>query len=208
MMLSPLLFIIFIPITWIAYRNAPFKTALRVTFSFSIVPLAIFLMFENYSFFADHLPTLFGTFTTISKAGGSIKGVSVLAALITCPLAVLGCYLWYKLHYFIDRKILLGREPKPLSDAEQEIRLLNTMWMGIFISSLLLSIILCTGIANIFHRFQIEANLLGMILIFSTLPAITITMYCKRRWRLNVGGRKVAEVGSQPERVEPDCASQ
>jgi hypothetical protein len=149
MVVSPFLFIFYVPITWIAYRNAPFRTPLRITFSLAVVPLFIFLMYHNYSFVSDYFPRVVGSFEAVSAARPSGKGTSMLAALITCPLAAFGCFLWYKIHYFLDRKILGGKEPKPLNKSEQQIRFFNTVWMAIFVVSLLLSFMLTVGISQI-----------------------------------------------------------
>lgn len=98
-----LLFLFFVPTTWIAYRNAKFWMPLRILFSFTVVPLFMALMTINYFFVADHFPWLVNLFDSIPGKSG--KPASMLAFLITCPLAVLGCYVWYKSLEFVNSKI-------------------------------------------------------------------------------------------------------
>ena len=79
--------------------------ALRVLFSFTVAPLFMALMTMNYFYVADHFPSLVDFFNSIPEGKKSGKSAAMLAFLLTCPIAVLGCYLWYKLLESINRKI-------------------------------------------------------------------------------------------------------
>jgi len=91
--------------SWIAFRNTKFRMSLRVLFSFTAAPLFLVLMTINYFYIADHFPSLVDLFNSIHNGRKSGKPESVLAFFITCPLAVLGCYIWYKFLEFINKKI-------------------------------------------------------------------------------------------------------
>jgi hypothetical protein len=103
--IGSLLLLFFLPPTWIAFRNTKFRMLLRILFSFTVVPLFMVLMTMNYFYVADHFPSLVDLFNSIPEGRKSDKSAAVLAFLLTCPIAVLGCYLWYKLLEFINRKI-------------------------------------------------------------------------------------------------------
>jgi hypothetical protein len=103
--IGSLLLLFFVPPTWIAFRNTKFRMPIRVLFSFTVVPLFMVLMAINYFYVADHFPSLVDLFNSLPDGRKSGKSASMLAFLLTCPIAVLGCYLWYKLLEFINRKI-------------------------------------------------------------------------------------------------------
>jgi len=107
--IGSLLLLFFVPPTWIAFKNTKFRMSLRVLFSFTVVPLFMVLMTMNYFYVADHFSSLVDLFNAIPDGRKSGKSASMLAFLLTCPAAVLGCYLWYKLLEIINRKI----EAKP-----------------------------------------------------------------------------------------------
>lgn len=108
--IGSLLLLFFVPPTWIAFRNTKFRMPLRVLFSFTIVPLFMVLMTMNYFYVADHFSSLVDLFNSIPEGSKSGKSASMLAFLLTCPLAVLGCYLWYKLLELLNRKIETGMD--------------------------------------------------------------------------------------------------
>jgi hypothetical protein len=108
--IGSLLLLFFVPPTWIAFKNTKFRTSLRFLFSFTVVPLFMVLMTINYFYIADHFPSLVDLFNSIPEGRKSGKSASMLAFLLTCPVAVLGCYLWYKLLEIINRKIVAKQD--------------------------------------------------------------------------------------------------
>ena len=94
--------IIYAAPTVIAYRNTKFGLPLRFLFSFSVVPLFIALMAVNYWLVATYAPALLDIWQSIPENRQASKPALIIAVLITCPVSVAGCYVWFQLLKFID----------------------------------------------------------------------------------------------------------
>lgn len=106
------LLIIYAPPTVIAYRNTKFRLPVRVLFSFSVVPLFIALMAVNYWLVVKYAPALLDLWQSIPENKQTTKPASIFAILITCPVSVAGCYVWFQFLKFIDVH-LLGIRMRP-----------------------------------------------------------------------------------------------
>ena len=95
--------VIFVPPTVIAFRNTRFSMPLRILFSFTVVPLFAALMAANYFFVADYFPGLVEHFQSIPERAEPTTSEVIFAFVLTCPLAVAGCALWYYVLKYIDR---------------------------------------------------------------------------------------------------------
>ncbi len=103
------LLIIYAPPTIIAYRNTKFRLPLRILFSFSVVPLFIALMAVNYWLVVRYAPALLDFWQSIPGSRLGTKPASIIAVLITCPVSVVGCYVWFQFLKFIDVHFLGNR---------------------------------------------------------------------------------------------------
>jgi hypothetical protein len=107
------LLIIYTPPTVIAYRNTKFRLPVRVLFSFSVVPLFMALMAVNYWLVAKYAPALLDLWQSIPENRQARKPASIIAVLITCPVSVAGCYVWFQVLKFIDVRLLGNRMKRP-----------------------------------------------------------------------------------------------
>jgi hypothetical protein len=173
-----LLFIFYVPPTWIAYRNTQFCMSLRVIFSITIVPLFFILMIKNYWIVADHFPGLVDLFNSVPDSRKSGKPASILAFFITCPLAVLGCYCWFKLLKFIDSK--LGNKPKGQCNLDIAKNESQAIWLGIFSLSLILSMILGSALINLLIGRGIQITPINSVPIYFVLPALVVGAFIRK----------------------------
>ena len=95
--------VIFVPPAVIAFRNTRFCPVLRILFSVTVAPLFAALMAANYFVFADHFPGLVEHFQSIPEGAEPTTSEVIFAFMLTCPLAVAGCVLWYYLLKYVDR---------------------------------------------------------------------------------------------------------
>lgn len=95
--------VIFVPPTVIAFRNTRFCMPLRILFSVTVVPLFAMLMAANYLFIADYFPALIERFHSLPEGNEPTTYEMIFAFVLTCPLAVAGCVLWYYVLKYMDR---------------------------------------------------------------------------------------------------------
>lgn len=95
--------ILFVPPTVIAFRNTRFCMPLRILFAVTVVPIFAALMAANYFFIADYFPGLVEQFQSVPEEAETTTYEVILAFVLTCPLAVAGCALWYFVLKYIDR---------------------------------------------------------------------------------------------------------
>ncbi len=182
-----LLFIFFVPTTWIVYRNLNFRIPLRLTFSLTVVPLFIFLMAKNYFWISDHFPKLVELYGSVAQK--SNKEGSIIAFILTCPLSFFGCYVWYKAHDIIDKKLFsVSQQPIPIKqsvEVEKEINIFQLKWMGYLTIVILVNLPIGLSILNVLEKSQYPISPVGIIAIVSALPFLVIVLYFMKRSSIN-----------------------
>ena len=182
-----LLFIFFVPTSWIAYRNLNFRIPLRLTFSLTVVPLFIFLMAKNYFWISDHFPKLVELYGSVAQK--SNKGGSIIAFILTCPLSLFGCYVWYKVHDIIDNKLFsVSQQPIPIKqndEAEKERNIFQLKWMGYLTLAILVNLPIGLTILNVLEKAKYPISPVGIIAIVSVLPFLVIVLYFRKRSSIN-----------------------
>lgn len=180
-----LLFIFFVPTSWIIYRNTNFRMPLKLTFSLSVVPLFIFLMTKNYFFIADHFPRIIDLYSSIPDAQKSRQGGLIITFILTCPLSFFGCYIWYKILYLLDKRIYGKHLPETIKQNNEEttnkIKFFETKWMGYFIVSLLITLFVGFEFLNFLERNGRPISTLGLVVVLATLPVLSIVIFIKKR---------------------------
>lgn len=182
-----LLFIFFVPTSWIVYRNLNFRIPLRLTYSLTVVPLFIFLMAKNYFWIADHFPKLVELYGSVAQQ--TKKGGSIMAFLLTCPLSFFGCYVWYKVHDIIDKKLFSVSQQSILikqdNEVEKEKNIFQLKWMGYLTLAILVNLPIGLSILNVLEKYQYPISTVGIIAIVSVLPLLVIVLYFRKRSSVN-----------------------
>ena len=182
-----LLFIFFIPTSWIVYRNLDFRIPLKFTYSLTVVPLFIFLMAKNYFWIADHFPKLVELYGSVAQK--SNKGGSIIAFLLTCPLSLFGCYVWYKIHDIINKKLFSATQQKiPTNqndEVERERSVFQLKWMGYLTLAILVNLPIGLSILNVLDKAKYPISPVGIIAIVSALPLLVIVFYFRKRSSIN-----------------------
>ncbi len=182
-----LLFIFYVPPTWIIFRNTKFIIPLRIIFSISIVPLFFVLMIKNYWFVADHFPGLVDQFNSVPEAKKSGRPASILAFLLTCPLPVLGCYCWFKLLSFLNSKASNNKNQKALDKVELAENASQAIWLGILSVSLIVSIILGSYMIEFLSKRGSQISPSQAIAFYLILPALVVIAYTVKRFCFKKG---------------------
>lgn len=183
-----LLFIFYVPPTWIIFRNTRFITPLRIIFSISIVPLFFVLMIKNYWVVSDHFPKLVDQFNSVPDAAKSGRPATILAFLLTCPLPVLGCYFWYKLISLINSKVSNNRDQKELNKVELAENASQAIWLGIFALSLIMSLLLCSYSIEFLIKKGIQISPIQAFAVYLILPVLVVLAYVIKRFVINKEG--------------------
>lgn len=180
-----LLFIFYVPPTWIIFRNTRFITPLRIIFSISIVPLFFILMVKNYWFVSDHIPDLVDQFNAVPDSMKSGRSATILAALLTCPLPVLGGYCWFKLLSFVNSKVSTNKDQKALDKVELAENASQAIWLGILSLSLIMSFILGSNLIEYLVKRGSQISPSQAVAAYLILPTLVIIVYVIKRIRIN-----------------------
>jgi hypothetical protein len=97
---------------WILFRNVALTGARRLAFAISAGPLFFALMFVNLWLVSRWLPSLLEEAEAHRHDGplGHEDGVPA-SFLVSAPLALLGCYLWYRLLKLFEKTPAEGKTP-------------------------------------------------------------------------------------------------
>ncbi len=101
--IGALCFIFYVPPTVIIFRNINFIGPIRAFYSLTVVPIFIIFMFINIYFSMQWFPQLF---ETVAASNGASRGDAMLAAIISCPLAVLVSFLYFKFFTVLNQMML------------------------------------------------------------------------------------------------------
>jgi hypothetical protein len=92
----------YIPPSVIIFRNIRFVQPLKAIYSFSAVPVFIIFMFLNIYFTMKWFPQLFDN---ILASDSPSRSTAMQAALVSCPLAALVSFLYYRFFSIINQTI-------------------------------------------------------------------------------------------------------
>jgi hypothetical protein len=144
-------------------------------------------MAKNYFWIADHFPKLVELYGSVAQQ--TKKGGSTMAFLLTCPLSFFGCYVWYKAHDIIDKKLFSASQQSILikqnDEVEKERNVFQLKWMGYLTLAILVNLPIGLSILNVLEKSQYPISPVGIIAIVSALPLLVIVLYFRKCSSIN-----------------------